>query len=207
MLHIINFIMSTFVPLANQNFYMMDTILQPWPWYIAGPILALVMFMLLYFGGNFGMSANLRTMCTMAGGHRYSDFFKIDWRAQKWNLVFVLGAILGGFLTSQFLTDGSSIAISSSTMQGLNELGFTSPINGYLPAEIFGGENIVSMKGLLILIGGGFLVGFGTRYAGGCTSGHAISGLSDLQVPSLIAVAGFFIGGIIMTHFLLPIIF
>jgi hypothetical protein len=51
------------------------------------------------------------------------------------------------------------------------------------------------------------MVGFGSRYAGGCTSGHAISGLSDLQVPSLIAVVGFFIGGLIMTFFILPLIF
>jgi len=57
-----------------------------------------------------------------------------------------------------------------------------------------------------MLVGGGILIGFGTRWAGGCTSGHAISGLSNLQLPSLIAVIGFFIGGIIMTYFLLPTI-
>ncbi|MGK0387992.1 MAG: putative membrane protein YedE/YeeE [Maribacter sp.] len=185
----------------------MDIILQPWPWYIAGPIIALVMFLLLYFGGNFGMSANLRTMCTIAGGARFSDFFKIDWKAQRWNLVFVLGAILGGFISSQFLMNGAVIELSASTIEGLNELGFSAPAENYLPAEIFGKESVFSIKGLLILIGGGFLVGFGTRYAGGCTSGHAISGLSNLQVPSLIAVIGFFIGGLIMTHLLLPIIF
>jgi uncharacterized membrane protein YedE/YeeE len=185
----------------------MDIILQPWPWYIAGPIIAFVMFLLLYFGGNFGMSANLRTMCTIAGADKFSDFFKIDWKAQKWNLVFVLGAILGGFISSQFLMNGAVIELSASTIEGLSELGFSAPAENYLPSEIFGKEIIFSIKGLLILIGGGFLVGFGTRYAGGCTSGHAISGLSNLQIPSLIAVVGFFIGGLIMTHLLLPIIF
>jgi uncharacterized membrane protein YedE/YeeE len=54
---------------------------------------------------------------------------------------------------------------------------------------------------------GGFLVGFGTRYAGGCTSGHAISGLSNLQFASLIATIGFFAGGLIATHLLYPLLF
>jgi len=65
----------------------------------------------------------------------------------------------------------------------------------------------LSLKGFLVLAFGGLMVGFGSRYAGGCTSGHAISGLSDLQIQSLIAVAGFFIGGLLMTYFVLPLIF
>ncbi len=182
----------------------MEILLQPWAWYIAGPALTLVMFLLLYFGGNFGMSANLRTMCSMAGGDKFSDFFKLDWKNKKWNLVFVLGAILGGFFSSQFLTNGEMIELNPNTISGLEQLGFSTPNNNYLPPEIFGGTTLFSLS---ILIGGGFLVGFGARYAGGCTSGHAISGLSDLQIPSLIAVIGFFLGGLLMTHLLFPIIF
>ncbi|GJM32698.1 MAG: hypothetical protein DHS20C18_16990 [Saprospiraceae bacterium] len=185
----------------------MDLILEPWPWYVAGPAIALVMFLLLYFGGNFGMSANLRTMCAIAGGDKYTDFFKFDWKKQKWNLMFVVGAIIGGFISANFLANGQAIDLNPNTITALEDLGFQEVGESYLPGEIFGREAIFSLKGILILIGGGLMVGFGSRYAGGCTSGHAISGLSDLQIPSLIAVIGFFIGGLIMTHLLIPIIF
>lgn len=185
----------------------MELIYAPWPWYVAGTIIAIVMFMLLYFGGKFGVSSNLRTMCTIAGGDKYADFFKFDWKAQRWNLMFVLGSIVGGFIAANFLSETNAIDLSPATLDALTTLGFKSTDIGYLPNEIFGQEAMLSVKGMLILIGGGFLVGFGTRYAGGCTSGHAISGLSDLQIPSLIAVIGFFIGGLIMTHLLIPIIF
>lgn len=185
----------------------MEIIFAPWAWYVAGIAIAFVMFLLLYFGGNFGMSANLRTMCTIAGGDKYADFFRIDWKTQRWNLMFVVGSILGGFLAANFLSNGEAIDLNPDTIEALNNLGFQSAGDEYLPNEIFGKEALLSLKGFLILIGGGFLVGFGARYAGGCTSGHAISGLSDLQIPSLIAVIGFFIGGLIMTHFLIPVIF
>ncbi len=186
---------------------MMDIITQPWAWYVAGPIIALVMFLLLYFGETFGVSSNLRTMCTIAGGDKYADFFKIDWRKQQWNLVFVLGAVIGGFIAAQYLSNGQGIDLNPKTVVALEQLGFQAPTAAYLPSEIFGEHSVFSLKGFLILLGAGFLVGFGTRYAGGCTSGHAISGLSNLQIPSLIAVIGFFIGGLLMTHVLLPIIF
>ena len=185
----------------------MEFIYAPWPWHIAGILIALVMFMLLYFGGKFGVSSNLRTMCTIAGGDKFSDFFKFDWKAQRWNLMFVLGSVVGGFIASNFLSNGNAINLSPATLDALASLGFKSTDTGYLPSEIFGQEAMLSVKGMFILLGGGFLVGFGTRYAGGCTSGHAISGLSDLQIPSFIAVIGFFIGGLFMTHLLIPAIF
>lgn len=185
----------------------MEVILNPWPWYVAGPIIVLVMFLLLYFGGRFSVSSNLRTMCSIAGADQFSDFFKFDWKAQRWNLVFILGATIGGFLASEFLTSTESMSINPNTVLALEGMGFQGVGETYMPTEIFSKDALFSVKGFLILIGGGFLVGFGTRYAGGCTSGHAISGLSDLQVPSLIAVVGFFIGGLVMTHLLLPIIF
>ena len=191
----------------NTRTIFMDFIYAPWPWYVAGTLIAMVMFMLLYFGGKFGVSSNLRTMCTIAGADKFSDFFKFDWKTQRWNLMFVLGSIIGGFIAANFLSDTNAIDLSPATLDALTALGFTSTDIGYLPNEIFGQEAMLSVKGMLILIGGGFLVGFGTRYAGGCTSGHAISGLSDLQIPSLIAVIGFFIGGLIMTHLLIPVIF
>lgn len=186
---------------------MLDFILQPWPWYVAGPLIAMVMFLLLFTGKNFGMSSNLRTMCSMGGGGRFSNFFKFDWKSQIWNLMVVLGAILGGFFASHYLSTDESVEISKQTARSLQKIGFTNPGESFVPDEVYGWKAVSSFKGMMILIIGGLLIGFGTRYAGGCTSGHAISGLSNLQVPSLIAVIGFFIGGLIMTFFIIPNLF
>ncbi len=185
----------------------MEYILQPWPWYVSGPLIAFTMLMLVYFGKTFGMSSNLQTLCSIGGAGKYSDYFRFDWKAQRWNLTVVLGAIIGGFIATQFLSDGSTIALNSETISELNNLGFNEVGESLLPPEIYSWENVLSVKGIAILVIAGFLVGFGTRYAGGCTSGHAITGLSNLQLPSLIAVIGFFIGGLIMTFFILPLIF
>lgn len=185
----------------------MNWIFEPWPWYISGPLIALIMLLLLLTGKNFGMSSNLRTLCTLCGAGRASDFFKFDWRSQKWNLIVVLGAIIGGFLGSHYLSPETKVAISDQTVQKLEALEFKSAGNTYLPVELFGEEAWSNPKSIIILFFGGLMVGFGARYAGGCTSGHAISGLSNLQLPSLIAVVGFFIGGLIMVHLLFPLIF
>ncbi|MFD0862925.1 YeeE/YedE family protein [Sungkyunkwania multivorans] len=185
----------------------MKILYEPWPWYIAGPMIALVMFLLLMVGKNFGMSSNLRTMCTICGAGRNVDFFKFNWKAQRWNLVVVLGAIIGGFIASQFLSTDTAVAINPDVVANLNELGFESAGKAYLPTKLFDNSAFTDMKSLAILAIGGLLVGFGARYAGGCTSGHAISGLSNLQLPSLIAVIGFFAGGLFMIHVLFPLIF
>ncbi len=185
----------------------MDFITQPWAWYVAGPMIAIILLLMNYFGRGFGISTNLETFCTIGGAGKASDYFKKDWKEQIWSLVFVLGIILGGYLSSQYLMNSESIAINPKTVSELAALGFANAGQSYLPAEIFSAENIFSLKGFAILIGAGFMVGFGSRYAGGCTSGHAITGLSSLQLPSLLAVIGFFIGGLIMTWFLIPLIF
>ncbi|WP_020529610.1 YeeE/YedE family protein [Flexithrix dorotheae] len=184
-----------------------ELISQPWPWYVSGIMIAFIMFLLLFEGKNFGMSSNLRTMCSIGGAGKFAEFFNFDWKSQRWNLIVVAGAIIGGFIASNFLTPNQTVDLNSETIKALNNMGFSDPGQHFVPSEIFGIENLFSLKGLSILAIGGFLIGFGARYAGGCTSGHAISGLSNLQMPSLIAVIGFFIGGLIMTHFLLPIIF
>ena len=181
----------------------MDYILQPWPWYVSGPLIAFIMFVLLFTGKNFGMSANLRTMCTIGGAGKWSNFFRFDWKSQRWNLVVVLGSVLGGYIAANFLSVNENIAISDATNQALIELGLSPASNSYLPAELFSLEALTNGSWVLLALGG-LLVGFGARYAGGCTSGHAISGLSNLQLPSLIAVIGFFVGGLLMTHLLLP---
>ncbi|AUS06104.1 YeeE/YedE family protein [Pseudotamlana carrageenivorans] len=185
----------------------MDFILNPWPWYVSGPLIAIVMALLLYFGKTFGMSSNLRTLCAIGGAGKFSDFFKFKWKDQLWNLTVVLGAIIGGFIAVHFLSNDSGTALNPNTMTELQHMGFKNPGANLVPDEIFSLEALASAKTLILLVVGGLLVGFGTRYAGGCTSGHAITGLSSLQMPSLIAVIGFFIGGLIMANLILPLIF
>lgn len=184
----------------------MEFILQPWSWWFSGIMIAAIMFFLLYFGQSFGFSSNLRTICAAAGLGKSTKFFDFNWKAQSWNLVFLIGAILGGFIAREFLSTDAPVLISEATIQDLSKLGIAAP-ESLQPAELFGLDAVLSIKGFLLLAFGGLMVGFGSRYAGGCTSGHAISGLSDLQVPSLIAVMGFFIGGLLMTYLFLPLIF
>jgi uncharacterized protein len=185
----------------------MELIFEPWPWYIAGPLISLIMFTLIMVGKKLGMSSNLITICTMCGADKKAAFFKLDWRAQRWNLLVILGAVIGGFIGSHFLSNDASVAIHPEVIDNLRDLGFISAGKSYLPSELYSMNALTNTKSLIILIIGGFLVGFGSRYAGGCTSGHAISGLSNLQRPSLIAVIGFFIGGLLMVHLLFPLIF
>ncbi|HSN48640.1 MAG TPA: YeeE/YedE thiosulfate transporter family protein, partial [Flavobacterium sp.] len=122
-------------------------------------------------------------------------------------LLVVLGAMLGGFVAVQFMGDASNVAINPKTIAQLAQMGIDAPKGKLLPETMFGNAIFQSPKMIFILIIGGVLIGFGTRYASGCTSGHAISGLSNLQIQSLKAVIGFFIGGLIMSHFILPLIF
>ncbi|MBK9329190.1 MAG: YeeE/YedE family protein [Sphingobacteriales bacterium] len=183
-----------------------EYIQQPWTWWVSGIAIAATMFSLLFFGQSFGFSSNLRTICSAAGGGRYVSFFKFNWKTQIWNLMFLAGAVIGGFISHQFLSNGDPVQISEATIKDLAALGFAAPTSAQ-PDELFSFKSLSSLKGFLILALGGILVGFGSRYAGGCTSGHAISGLSDLQIPSLIAVVGFFIGGLSMTYLIFPLIF
>ena len=142
----------------------------------------------------------------MAGAGKKYDFFKSDLKEDWWRMAFVVGAVIGGFLTSQFLMSPEAVELSAATVDHLqNDWGMSYPQgNGYLPTDLF---NFSNPLGIVLAIVGGFLVGFGARYAGGCTSGHAITGLSHLQLPSLISVIGFFIGGLTMTWLIMPLIF
>ena len=185
----------------------MEFITQPWPWYVAGPAIAFVLFLLFYFGQSFGVSTNLETFCTLGGAGRFVDYFKTDWKARTWSLVFVLGVILGGFISFNYLMQSQTIELNPVTVQELSELGFANAGSEFLPPEIFDANKVFSLKGFAILAIAGICIGFGTRYASGCTSGHAITGLSSLQLPSLIATIGFFVGGLLMTWFLFPLIF
>ena len=185
----------------------MDFILEPWAWYIGGPLIAISLFSYFYFSKNFGVSTNFETLCTMAGAGKVSEYFKKDWKERDFSLLFVIGLIIGGFISAHYLIPNQEINLNPKTVQELTDLGFSNVGNQYFPNEIFGEDVVFSLKGFLILLISGVFIGFGTRYAGGCTSGHAITGLSSLQLPSLLATIGFFIGGIIATWFIIPLIF
>lgn len=186
---------------------MLDFLREPWPWYVAGPLIGLIVPTLLWVGRKqFGVSENLRHLCAATLPGR-SEFLRYDWRGLgAWNLAFAAGILSGGFLGGRVLGAVETTAgVSTATRRDLGELGIA--VQGFLPADIFSWAGLATPQGLLLMIGGGFLVGFGARWAGGCTSGHAITGVANLQVPSIVAMVGFFVGGLLATHLLLPLIF
>lgn len=185
--------------------YLIDSLRQPWPWYVAGPLIGLTVPALLLLGNkSFGISSSLRHLCAACMPANI-PFFSYDWKKETWNLMFVLGILLGGVLTATLFSNPEPLAIAASTKQDLKALGITN-FDNLMPEEIFKWENLFTLKGLFFFVIGGFLVGFGTRYAGGCTSGHSIMGISNLQWPSLVATIFFMFGGFTMTHLLLPVI-
>ena len=186
---------------------MTEAVSQPWPWYVAGPLIGLIVPILLLVGGKvFGVSTNLRHICAATFPGKI-EFLRYDWKKEgMWNLFFVVGTLIGGFIAVQLVpVAGVEIGISEATKIDLAGLGITD-FTGLVPAQFISWGELLTVHGLIMVIVGGFLVGFGSRYAGGCTSGHAISGLADFQGPSFVAVIGFFVGGLIVTHLLLPLI-
>jgi hypothetical protein len=183
----------------------MELLTRAWPWYVAGPIIGLIVPALLLAGNRpFGISANLRHLCAAVVPGRL-EFFRYDWWAEgSWNLSFLAGVTVGGFV-AVYVIGTPEVAISPETRAALASLGLHD-FSGLVPRELIGWTALLSLKGFIAVVGGGFLVGFGTAYAGGCTSGHAITGLADLQLPSLIAVIGFFAGGLAATHWILPLV-
>jgi uncharacterized membrane protein YedE/YeeE len=184
---------------------MIEWIKQPWPWYIAGPLIGLMVPTLLLIGNkSFGISSSLRHICAACLPANI-PFFKYNWKNELWSLFFVGGIIAGGMITSQFLSDPSAVVVSPKLMTTLQAYGVTD-YQSLVPKQLFNWDSLFTLKGFFLMVVGGFLVGFGTRYAGGCTSGHAIMGLSTLQLPSLIATISFMAGGFIVANLILPLI-
>jgi uncharacterized membrane protein YedE/YeeE len=184
---------------------MLEIIKQPWPWYIAGPLVGLTVPLLFILGNkSFGISSSLRHICAACIPANIS-FFKYDWRKEAWNLFFVLGIFLGGVVASTFLANPNPIVVNPDLVTELAGYGITN-YDSLIPTDILNWTALFTLKGFLMMVVGGLMIGFGTRYAGGCTSGHAITGLSTLQWPSLIATCCFMLGGFIMANFILPII-
>jgi hypothetical protein len=181
----------------------MDFLYKPWPWYVAGPIIGITVPLLLLMGNKrLGISSTLRHICAACFPGSI-PLFKYDWKKEIWNLWFVGGVLIGGIIGGVVFANPRPVDISSSTQAYLMTFGIM-PQQGLMPMELFDWDSLATMKGLMLMIVGGFMVGFGTRYARGCTSGHGITGLSALQWPSLLATMSFFIGGIVFAWFVLP---
>ena len=184
---------------------MIELIKQPWPWYIAGPLIGLMVPALLIFGNkSLGISSSLRHICAACIPAGIS-FFNYDWKKEIWNLFFVFGVFLGGIITVYYLKNAAAVVVDPNLVADLSTYGIKD-FSGLVPIELFSWASLFTVRGFILMVVGGFLVGFGTRYAGGCTSGHAIMGLSNLQVPSLIATISFMVGGFIMANLILPLI-
>lgn len=184
---------------------MFDLLRGPWPWFVAGPLIGLLVPILLVSGNRlFGFSSNFRHICAAVAPARPS-FLTYDWRISGgWNLAFAAGVLIGGFLAANVIGHPAALEIAEATRADLLALGITDT-GGFVPTDLFAWSELASPRGFLLLIGGGFLVGFGTAYAGGCTSGHGIAGLANFDRASLVAVIGLFVGGLISTHLLLPL--
>jgi len=183
----------------------MELIKQPWPWYVAGPLIGLTVPTLLVLGNkSFGISSFLRHICAACMPANI-PFFKYDWKKEAWNLFFVAGILVGGFIAATWLANPEPIVVHPDLAADLAQYG----INDYsnlVPMQLMNWEALATPRGFVMMVIGGFMVGFGTRYAGGCTSGHAIMGLSTLQWPSLVATICFMIGGFAMVNLILPYI-
>lgn len=192
--------------LIKKNKQDLEIILKPWEWYIAGPLLGLIVpFLLLLGNKSFGISSTLRHICAASVPAKI-PYFTYNWKSQQWNLFFAVGILIGAFLATNYISDDSDVLISQKTKIDLAQLGIIN-FKGLAPAQIFSFNNLVTLNGFILIVLGGFLVGFGTRYANGCTSGHSIMGLANFQISSLIATICFMIGGIFSTHILFPLIF
>ncbi|UKB85430.1 YeeE/YedE family protein [Chryseobacterium sp. MEBOG06] len=184
---------------------MLEIIKEPWPWYIAGPLIGLTVPALLIMGNkSFGISSSLRHICASCIPADV-PFFKYDWKKESWNLFFVLGIFFGGMIAASFMLNPAEIKINPNLKTELAGYGITDYSN-LVPVQLMNFESLLTLRGFITMVVGGFLVGFGTRYAGGCTSGHAIMGLSNLQWPSLVATICFMMGGFFMANIILPVI-
>ena len=178
---------------------------EPWPWYIGGPLIGLTVPLLLILGNKyFGISSSMRHICAACIPEKI-PFFHYDWKKEIWNLFFVSGILAGGVIAASLLSNHQPVQVSGALLTELKGYGITDH-SQLIPPQLFSWHSLLTLRGLIMMAGGGFLVGFGTRYAGGCTSGHSIMGLSNLQWPSLVATLCFMAGGFIMANLLLPFI-
>jgi uncharacterized protein len=186
---------------------MLQSLRGPWPWYVAGPLIGLFVPALLLIGNKeFGVSGSLRALCSAVAPGKV-EFFTYEWKGTAaWNLAFVAGIFLGGVIAATVL-GVTSPSISAHTRDAIAGLGMGSQVTGLAPVSVFTWKALLTLRGATCVLLGGFLIGFGATYGGGCTSGHGITGLASLQLPSLIAMIAIFGGGLFATFVLMPLIF
>lgn len=183
----------------------MEILYKPWPWYVAGPLIGLTVPLLLLMGNKrLGISSTLRQICAACVPAKI-PYLNYDWKRESWNLFFVGGILIGGFLAGNLFGNPEPVNVAPAAAATMSAWGVDS-FGGLMPEKLFNFSSLLTLKGFILMGAGGFMVGFGTRYAGGCTSGHGIFGLSNLQWPSLVATASFFLGGIIFSNWVLPFI-
>lgn len=178
---------------------------QPWPWWVSGPLLGLMVPLLLWAGNKeFGISSTFRHICAALIPGKL-EYLRYDWKKSLWQLSLALGVVLGGLLAALFLqgTKGPDLSLEA---RGLFLSWGIIAQTGLQPGFLTDWSQAFTIPGLLSLVLGGFLVGFGTRWANGCTSGHAIMGLSLLNPGSLVATLGFFAGGTLASWYLVPFV-
>ena len=169
-----------------------------WHWSISGFIIGIIVPALLLVGNkSFGISSSLKHICSIALPLKTS-FFNYDLKPHYWSFYFMGGVVLGGAI-SYILGNPPALELGPKTMTFLNNNNLALPVSLY-PKDLYNFHNI---HGILLIVIGGFLIGFGTRWAQGCTSGHSIFGIANFQKASFIATIAFFIGGLTMTHFIL----
>lgn len=179
---------------------------QPWPWYIAGPLIGLVIILLQWIDNKpLAASSSYRHVCSAAFPNGIPFLINYNWKSESWNLFFVTGITIGGFLAGNFLSHPGDITINPETTVQLQSMGVQNT-NGFAPARLFSLPALQTIPGIIVIVFGGFLIGFGSRYAGGCVSGHSMTGISDLQWTSMLATISIFIGGILASYYLLPLI-
>lgn len=184
---------------------LLDIIKSPWPWYVAGPLIGLTVPLLLILGNkSFGISSSLRHVCAACVPSKI-PFFNYDWKKEAWSLFFVGGILIGGIIAGNFLYSDLSVEVNANLQEELSTYNI-SVSDSLVPPDLFNWQHLFTLRGFIVMVIGGFLVGFGTRYAGGCTSGHSIMGIANLQWPSVIATCCFMVGGFIMANYLLPLI-
>ncbi|MEI8280469.1 MAG: YeeE/YedE thiosulfate transporter family protein [Bacteroidota bacterium] len=179
---------------------------HPWPWYIAGPLLGLTVPLLLLIGNKpFGASAIFRHLCAIVIQKKEWKYFKYDWSKESWNFYFIGGIVLGGAIAATLIPNLGELKLHPYLVDLYHGLGINDFSQG-VPKQIFNMEGLRNVEGIVFVLAGGFMVGFGSRYAGGDNSGHMILGVARLNKPSIITTACFFVGGYIGAHYIVPFI-
>ena len=161
---------------------------EPLSWYIAGPLLGLMVPLLLVLKEKqFGISSSYHYILSLLPTR--ISYFNYDRRQDQWQVFFAIGLILSGFVAIQFF--------------GFSDAFVVLPMKKYTVQA----SNIYQLNNAVEFFIGGILVGFGARYANGCTAGHCIMGCSQFALSSILATICFFIGGLIGSYFVVPQLF